>query len=198
MTGPWTRRRALTHLGLAGGALLLAGCSAQESVLRLPGTPNTDPYIGEPSLTQITPDQRIPAPVADGPKLGGGTITTADYRGQVVVLNVWGSWCAPCRKEAPDLEAAHQKTKKIAQFIGINTRDLTEAPALAFVRAFKITYPHIYDPDGAVLTRFSQNLPPSAIPSTLIIDRDGRTAARVIGTITERTLIDLINDIAGR
>jgi len=143
----------------------------------------------------VPPADRKPAPVAAGPKLGGGQISTADYPGKVIVLNVWGSWCAPCRKEAKDLQAAQVKTRKVAQFIGLNTRDLDPAPAQAFVRAFGITYPHIYDPKGQVLTRFAGDLPPSAIPTTLVIDPQGRLAARVVGTISASTLVDLITDV---
>ena len=82
-------------------------------------------------------------------------MSTADYPGKVVVVNVWGSWRGPCRKEAPDLAAASQDSADVAQFIGLNIRDYDPAPARAFVRAFNVPYPSIYDPRGAELVKFT-------------------------------------------
>lgn len=149
------------------------------------------------NLTRIPPDERQELPIVSGPTLGGNqTISTRDYRGKVVVINVWGSWCPPCRKEAPDLQAASVETKNVAQFVGITSKDYDPAPAEAFVRSFKITYPSIYDPTGKVLLAFAGELPPSAIPSTMIIDREGRLAVRVLSEVSKITLVDMINDVA--
>ena len=136
-------------------------------------------------------------PPVSGPALGGDQVlSTQDHLGQVVVINVWGSWCGPCRKEAPDLQAAYAETSDIAQFIGITSKDYDPAQAEAFVRAFKITYPSIYDPTGKTLLAFAGQLPPSAIPSTMIIDEQGRLAVRVLGEISKITLVAMINDVA--
>jgi thiol-disulfide isomerase/thioredoxin len=149
------------------------------------------------NLTRISPDQRQVLPTVSGPALGSNqTISTQDYRGKVVVINVWGSWCPPCRKEAPDLQAASVETKDVAQFVGVTSKDYDPAPAEAFVRSFKITYPSIYDPTGKVLLAFAGELPPSAIPSTMIIDREGRLAVRVLSEVSKITLVDMINDVA--
>jgi thiol-disulfide isomerase/thioredoxin len=149
------------------------------------------------NLTRIAPEQRKELPTVSGPTLGSNqTISSQDYRGKVVVINVWGSWCPPCRKEAPDLQAASVETKEIAQFVGITSKDYDPAPAEAFVRSFKITYPSIYDPTGKVLLAFAGELPPSAIPSTMIIDREGRLAVRVLSEVSKITLVDMINDVA--
>jgi thiol-disulfide isomerase/thioredoxin len=149
------------------------------------------------NLTRVPPDQRKELPTVSGLALGSNqTISTQDYRGKVVVINVWGSWCPPCRKEAPDLQAASVETKDIAQFVGITSKDYDPAPAEAFVRSFKITYPSIYDPTGKVLLAFAGELPPSAIPSTMIIDREGRLAVRVLSEVSKITLVDMINDVA--
>jgi thiol-disulfide isomerase/thioredoxin len=149
------------------------------------------------NLTRISPDQRQVLPTISGPALGSNqTISTQEYRGKVVVINVWGSWCPPCRKEAPDLQAASVETKDVAQFVGITSKDYDPAPAEAFVRSFKITYPSIYDPTGKVLLAFAGELPPSAIPSTMIIDREGRLAVRVLSEVSKITLVDMINDVA--
>lgn len=175
---------------------LLAGCS-DGLPDRKPGDEADAGFIGGDSLTQIPPDQRKSAPVAEGPALSGkGTVSTADYPGKVIVLNVWGSWCAPCRKEAPDLNTAAERTRDVAQFVGLNIRDNSPDNARAFVRTFKVPYPHIYDPPGTQLVKFGGILPANGIPTTLIIDRQGRVAARVVGIVTETTLVGLITDIA--
>ena len=154
-------------------------------------------YVGvQGNLTQIPPAERKAVPTVSGPALDGGTVSTADYDDQVLVINVWGSWCPPCRKEAPALQAASTRTADVAQFVGITTKDADPAQPQAFVRANGITYPSIFDPTGATLLNFAGSLPPSAIPSTLVVDREGRLAARVLGPISERTLVDLVDDVA--
>lgn len=158
---------------------------------------NDSGYVGsDHQLTTIKPKKRKPAPDIEGPSLTGKkSVQLDDYAGKVVVVNVWGSWCGPCRKEAPDLRAASQKTADKAQFIGIDSRDQGKSAPRAFVRSHKIGYPSIYDPDGGQVVKFTK-VPPSAIPSTLVIDRHGRVAARVLGTVTRDTLVGMINDVA--
>jgi len=112
-----------------------------------------------------------------------------------VVVNVWGSWCAPCRAEAPTLVAAakHLSGKGVA-FLGINSRDLNKSAAQAFVRTFQVPYPSIYDQDGSTLLAFRGTLTPNAIPSTVIIDPQGRVSGSVLGEVTKTTLYDLVHD----
>ena len=151
---------------------------------------------GDGSLTIVPVAERRPAPQVTGELLGGGTFDSDDLVGKVIVYNVWGSWCAPCRKEAPALEAASRETAGKAWFVGINTRDLSPEPALAFVRAFDVTFPSVYDPDGRELLKFGTDLPPSAIPTTIVVDAEGRVAARVLGEVTEGTIRGLVDDVA--
>ena len=151
---------------------------------------------GDGSLTIVPVDERQPAPRVTGELLGGGNFDSDQLAGKVIVYNVWGSWCAPCRKEAPALEAAARDTADVAQFVGINTRDLDQAPALAFMRAFDVTFPSVFDPNGRELLKFGQQLPPSAIPSTLVVDAEGRIAARVLGETTQSTITGLVDDVA--
>lgn len=151
---------------------------------------------GDGSYTRVAPAERQAAPVLAGHDLDGKPLSTNDYRDRVVVLNVWGSWCAPCRKEAPDLVEAAHRTQDKAQFIGLDTRDLDAAPAQAFVRAFSVPYPTLYDPDGSLLLQLGGQVPPNAIPTTLILDRQGRVAARIMGATTTSTITGLVDDIA--
>ena len=191
------RHTAVRIAAALAATLILVSCASTgaDEQIRSAG------QVGYPTvprnLTRIPPDQRKELPTVSGPSLGSNqTISSQDYRGKVVVINVWGSWCPPCRKEAPDLQAASVETSDVAQFVGITSKDYDPAPAEAFVRSFKITYPSIYDPTGKALLAFAGELPPSAIPSTMIIDRQGRLAVRVLGEVSKITLVDMINDVA--
>jgi thiol-disulfide isomerase/thioredoxin len=196
---PSARRRVLASLaGAAAATLLLAGCSTTGADEPTRGA-DQQGYVGSGgALTRIPPDQRTPGPVVSGAQLGADTktITTADYAGKVLVLNVWGSWCTPCRQEAAGLQAASVATKADAQFVGINTRDFSPAAPEAFLRAQGVTYPSIFDPSGQSLLQFAGQLPPSAIPSTLVLDRQGRVAIRVLGQVSEATLTDMVGEVA--
>jgi thiol-disulfide isomerase/thioredoxin len=191
------RRTAVRIAAVLAATLIVVSCArtGADEPTRSAG------QVGYPTvprnLTRIPPEQRQELPIVSGPALGSNrTISSQDYRGKVVVINVWGSWCPPCRKEAPDLQVASVETKDTAQFIGITSKDYDPAPAEAFVRSFQITYPSIYDPNGKVLLAFAGELPPSAIPSTMIIDRQGRLAVRVLSEVSKITLVDMINDVA--
>ncbi len=118
----------------------------------------------------------------------------ADLRGHVVVLNVWGSWCAPCRAEAPDLAAISKETEsRGVRFVGIDVRD-NPAAARAFARSYGITYPSFDDQNGLVLAQFTGIIPVSAVPSTLVVDKSGVIRARVVGQVDGSTLRGLIQD----
>lgn len=150
---------------------------------------------GDGSVTILEPAQRQLAPEAVGVDLNGDTLKLSDFAGQVVVLNVWASWCAPCRAEAGALEeVALQFDGKGVQFIGLNTRD-SQAAAQAFTRNFGVTYPSMVDTDGRIQLLFNDSLPPQAIPSTIVIDQQGRVAARALGTVTSATLRAMIEPL---
>jgi thiol-disulfide isomerase/thioredoxin len=155
-------------------------------------------FVSGAGVVTVFPEAERPAaPDFSGPLLGGdGTYTLADDRGSVVVLNVWGSWCAPCRKEAPALQRlSDELAADGVRFVGVNTRDRSEEPALAFVSEFGVGYPNVYDPTGSALLAFRDTLPPAAIPSTLVVDRQGRMAARVVGVVDETVLADVLADL---
>lgn len=194
---PRPRPTALATLAV-GASLLLAGCSATGANGPAGGA-DQQGYVGSSgALTRIDPARRTPGPVVTGIRLGDDklTVSTADYPGKVLVLNVWGSWCTPCRQEAAGLQAASVATKADAQFIGLNTRDPSPAAPAAFLRTHAITYPSIFDPSGQSLLQLSGQVPPSAIPSTLVLDRQGRVAIRVLGQVSEATLTDMVGEVA--
>lgn len=183
-------RRALLTAGLGLPLATLVGCSDAT------GASEEDGYaVGDGTYTRIPVDKRSTVPQLAGTTLDGKKIALSDYKGTVVVLNVWGSWCPPCRAEASELVKAATRTKGKAQFIGLNTRDLDQAQAKAFVRSFKINFPNIYDPDGKLLLAFGA-VPAKAIPSTIIVDREGRIAGRILGPTTASTLVGSVEDIA--
>jgi thiol-disulfide isomerase/thioredoxin len=128
-----------------------------------------------------------------GTTLTGTRLDLSTLRGKPVVLNIWGSWCAPCRKEAPDLQAAATELSDKAAFVGIATRD-DEANALAYERRFKITYPSLFD-RGDMLLALRGAVSAQAPPVTLVLDAKGRIAARFVGPVTRRTLVGMVADV---
>ncbi len=134
------------------------------------------------------------SPDIEGATLEGPRLDITRWRGHVVVINVWGSWCSPCRAEAPALARAAEETRtQGVRFLGIDTRDSAGA-ARAFTRNYGISYPSLYDTDGAILMQYSNLVPISAIPSTLVLDRQGQVAARVVGKVDYTTLTGLLDD----
>jgi thiol-disulfide isomerase/thioredoxin len=162
---------------LAAVLLLTAGCA--DGQVRRSGDGGQSRYIeGTGAVTTVPDGDRAPAPDFGGPLLDGGEFDLAEARGDVVVLNVWGSWCPPCSKEAPALQAvAESLAADGVRFVGINTRD-NETDARAFQAEFGVTYPSVVDTDGRRMLAFRDTLPPAAIPTTLVIDRESRVAAR--------------------
>ncbi|WP_314245842.1 TlpA disulfide reductase family protein [Streptomyces kutzneri] len=144
--------------------------------------------------TVIDPADRPAAPALAGDDLDGKPIRLEGFRGQVVVLNVWGSWCGPCRAEADDLARIDRQTRdQGVRFLGINTRDPDRAAARSFVRAHGLGFPSLHDPTGELLLRFPPALlNPQAIPSTLVIDRRGRIAVSIGGAVTGDELSPLL------
>ena len=176
--------------GLALCALLLAACGASSDA----GS-GTAFIAGDGSIVLLAPQDRIPAPELQGETLDGGTFSLAEHRGEVVILNVWASWCAPCRAEAPTLESVWTAVQgEGVQFVGLDTRD-TVAAAAAFVEKYGVTYPNVIDTDGQLQLLFGDSLPPQAIPSTVVIDKEGRVAGRILGRASESSLLGLIEPL---
>lgn len=183
------------RLGLVVGWALvaLAGCGSS--------TGSTEGFVSSSSTITVVPvAERQPAPDLVGLDLRGKPLSSADLRGDagVLVVNVWGSWCAPCRREAPVLaDASRRYAKRGVAFLGLLSRD-KPATATAFARRFDVTYPSLQDPGGRLQLKFADSLPSQGIPTTWIVDREGRVAARVLAEVTEGTLAGLIDDELAR
>ena len=176
-------------------AALLAGCSASAFSSGEQG------YVsGDGTVTIVDPaDREAPQGEVAGETVSGATVSVSDHLGKVVVMPVWGSWCGPCRAEAPMLaDAARDLKDDGVVFLGINSRDENTAKVQAFLTRFDIPYDSIYDPAGETLLAFHGVLPPQTIPSFVVLDTDGRVAARVLGEIDRSTLYGVVEDVLGK
>lgn len=191
------QRLGRVYAVVVGVALVAVGGCSDGQVQRDDDAAQIGYIEGDGAVTVLPAAERDAAPEFGGPLLGGGgQFELADAVGDVVVLNVWGSWCPPCRKEARDLQAVSEALDdRGVRFVGINVRD-NETDARRFEQEFGVTYPSVVDENGSRLLAFRDTLPPTSIPSTLVVDREGKLAASVIGPITETSLRDLVADIA--
>ena len=147
-------------------------------------------------VTTYPVGQRPSIPALSGATLDGGTLELSSLRGHVVVLNVWASWCDPCRAESPTLAAVARDTASSGvRFVGVDEQDRPE-PARAFAASAGTTYPHLVDPDGTLLGSL-RLVPSSGIPSTLVIDGTGAVAARVIGPVDASTFEGVVRAVVG-
>ncbi|OLT54220.1 TlpA disulfide reductase family protein [Cellulosimicrobium sp. CUA-896] len=194
---PVARRRALAASGLALAAgLALSACTAESGATTSGDDVVGQGYVsGDGSVRTWEAGDRGEAVALTGTDYEGATVDTADWQGDVVVLNTWYAACAPCRAEAPDLVAlAEERADDGVQVLGINTTDEPGA-ALAFQRTFDVPYPSIDDRSGEVVAQLSGTVPLQAVPSTVVLDREGRVAARVIGLVEGSTLDALVDDV---
>ena len=154
--------------------------------------PGSSRNTAEPVMQTAVADRGEPVQLS-GTTLTGDTLDVVDLRGRVVVLNVWGSWCVPCRKEAPTLaRVSSDYASRGVQFVGVNVKD-NRAAAVAFEQRYGITYPSIEDRDSQAMLALSRYAPAQAVPVTLVLDREGRVASRVIGVVRETTLRALLD-----
>ncbi|MGE7386234.1 TlpA family protein disulfide reductase [Streptomyces sp. NPDC004126] len=175
-------------------ALLLTGIATDGSGAGAAGAARTVAATPAAGAAVAAPRARPSAPALTGSDLDGRTVSLSAFRGEVVVLNVWGSWCAPCRAEADDLALlSGQLRGEGVRFLGVNTRDRDRDAARSFVRAHGLGFPSIHDPTGALLLRFPPAvLNPQTIPSTLVLDRRGRVAVAIGGAVSAEQLRPLV------
>ncbi len=194
-TGPRPPRRRV--FWVAALALALAGCADDPNSIAEQARAGDDKnYIaGDGSVTVVGSPQRESVITLEGTTLEGAEWTSQEARGGVLVINVWGSWCAPCREEAADLQevyAGFSEAQEPVQFIGVNDRDSVPT-ALAFEKAQGVEYPSLEFDGGQTLTQL-QGLA-NARPSTLVLDQEGLVAARVLGQVDASTLRALVQDV---
>ncbi|GAA3395488.1 TlpA family protein disulfide reductase [Cryptosporangium minutisporangium] len=184
----WIRRGAAAACLIAVGA-----CSTGADAVDQESGGSQRFVAGSGASTVYAVDDRASAPDISGELLDGEQFRLSEARGDVVVLNFWGSWCAPCRAEADDLERVYTATKASGvRFVGVNVKD-TRSRAAAFDVNFKITYPSLFDQAGRVALQLKA-APPNAIPATIVIDREGRIAA----VFRKGLLDDELQPVVGR
>jgi thiol-disulfide isomerase/thioredoxin len=170
------------------GALLLTSCTSSAAPAGASAL-----NVGTTVFAAATAPR---VPVVAGKLVGGGRLSLAADSGHVVVLNFWASWCTVCRQESPVLSAAARHFQGSAvRFVGVDVGD-DAASAEAFMRNFRMTYPSLFDPGDAIPLRFSRLVPVSALPYTLVVSPGGRIRGRVIGAVSARGLVRLI-EVAG-
>jgi thiol-disulfide isomerase/thioredoxin len=150
---------------------------------------------GDGTSIFLNKTERKPAPELKDVEFLSSEINLNSLKNKVVLINVWGSWCSPCRKEAAELEELYLKNKaNNVEFIGINIRD-SKISANKFIENFSITYPNIFDRDGKLLLGYKDSLPPNSIPSTILIDKNGLVAARQLGPIDKSLIQGFISEL---
>jgi peroxiredoxin len=169
-------RRLLPVLLTALLAATVAGCTGGTDAVDQAAGGEFRFVAGTGKGEVIPVADRRSAPAVTGERVGGGSWALAEQRGKVVVLNFWGSWCAPCRVETPDFDQAYRATKASGvEFVGVAVKD-RERAAAAFLADKKISYPSLFDPAGKVILRF-RDFRANGFPYTIVVDKQGRVAA---------------------
>ncbi len=191
-------RTALAAAVVAVVAAAAAGCDGGDIAGNNPGSSGQS-FVGhsyESTFYQV--GDRPAAPAVSGTTISGQRLSLSSYHGDTIVLNFWGSWCAPCRAEAPALaQLARKLAPDHVRFVGVDIRDQPDS-AEAFMQTFNVDYPSLSDPGDEIALLFHSTVPPAAIPTTLIIDRRGRIAARVFGASSFAELQELISKVIGQ
>jgi thiol-disulfide isomerase/thioredoxin len=187
-------RRLLLALACAA---LVAGCSTGSDQVDVNNGGEFRFVAATPSGEVIPAGQRATAPEFSGTLLGGGAFSSRQLAGDVAVLNFWGSWCGPCRVETPEFQKVYADVEdKGVQFLGLNVKETSEQFAQAFVERFGIQFPSLYDPRGEVALAF-RDYPATAIPSTIVLDRDNRVAAVYTGEVSQDDLRRVLTLLLG-
>jgi thiol-disulfide isomerase/thioredoxin len=190
-------RRAARAIALAAAVTLaVAGCAGGAIGQDTPQSSGQS-FVSGSGTSLYKVGSRSMAPDISGKTLAGQHLSLASYRGSIVVLNFWASWCGPCRAEAPDFAALSTRLRSGGvRFLGIDVRD-DPTSAAGFLHTFQINYPSLNDPGEQIAVAFSKTVPPAAIPTTLVIDRTGHIAGRIVGGASYNALKALIMKVAG-
>ncbi|AKE38261.1 Thiol-disulfide isomerase-like thioredoxin [Corynebacterium camporealensis] len=199
--GNFSRRQFLLSLSAVSGAGLLAACMNEEDAQNaVSGEIGNDIYTPDGKLEHyIEPADREEPLSFGGESLmeEGDQLQLSDFAGQIVVVNAWGQWCAPCRAEIDDLQQVHEElqSRNLGTLLGINVRDYNPQIARDFIEDNGVTFPSIYDPPFKTAASLG-GIPPSVIPSTVILDEDHRQAAVFIRPIVASELLDVIDRLS--
>ena len=178
-------------------AAVAAGCDGGSIAADNPGSSGQSFVGASYQSTFYQVGSRPDAPTVSGTTISGQRLNLSSYHGDTVVLNFWGSWCAPCRAEAPALaQLARKLAADNVRFVGVDIRDEPDS-ARAFMQTFNVEYPSLNDPADEIALQFHSTVPPAAIPTTLVIDRSGRIAARIVGASSYANLDALISHVIG-
>lgn len=182
---------------MLASCVLVAGCSLTQDSPDGTATSGVGGSGQTVGVTTFPPTDRQTLPDISGQTLDGQQLSLSSFAGHVVVLNVWASWCTPCRQESPELaRVARSSQAQGVRFVGLDEQDRASA-ARSFVAEAGVSYPQLIDQTGSVLASL-RLVPANGIPSTLVLARDGRVAARVIGPVTAATLRTLLAPLLGR
>jgi len=190
-------RRAAGAIALAAAVTLaVAGCAGGAIGQNTPQSSGQS-FVSGSGISLYKVGSRPVVPDISGKTLTGQHLSLSTYRGSTVVINFWASWCGPCRAEAPDFAAlATRLRSRGVRFLGIDVRD-DPTGAAGFLRTYQISYPSLNDPGEQIALAFSKTVPPAAIPTTLVIDRSGHIAGRIVGGASYDALQALITQVAG-
>lgn len=188
MTRPPVSKLSVVVAGMAMLAVALSGCSVGASASRT--------ETSGPAIVEIDPSERVSVDDFEAVLIDGSRVSASRLDGVVTVVNVWGSWCGPCRVEAPVLRTISEEYQaRGVEFLGLDVRD-NDAAALAFETKFKITYDSVTSTDSPrVSLAFGGMLTTAAVPMTVVVDPDRRIAARVMGAVTATTLRALLDTV---
>jgi thiol-disulfide isomerase/thioredoxin len=190
-----SRRRAVVSVAAVAAVLLAGGLTM--AFTGGGGLPAGESYLdGNPAAVMYKAGDRPLVPDFSGTTLTRAPVSSSAYRGKVLVLNFWGSWCAPCQAEGPTLAALSAKYSRAGvAFLGVDVED-TPVNAEAFEQGFGIKYPSINDPGGSIAQDIGSTVPVSGTPTTLVIDRTGHLAAAIRGTATYSVLNSMLSEVA--
>jgi thiol-disulfide isomerase/thioredoxin len=188
---------SLVIFGLTA-ALITTGCGTRTDAVAVGGTFEFVSPGGQTTIFYDPAEARARVSGLAGESLlePGRTIRLEDYAGKVVVINIWGSWCGPCRAEMPHLERVWQQTREAGvQFLGVDVRDEARSAAEDFLRDRGVSYPSIYDPPGRSLLALA-GYPRNVVPSTIVLDRRHRVAAIFLTALLDSDLLPVVQRIA--
>ncbi|GAB2995779.1 TlpA disulfide reductase family protein [Saccharothrix stipae] len=183
--------------GLTTAFLLLTGCTSGDDAVVAGSEFQLVAPNGETRL-RYDGDERKSVTGLAGPSLmeDGKTVSLDDYAGKVVIVNIWGAWCGPCRTEAPELQKVQDETGPLGvQVLGVNVKETSTESPRDFMTNRALSYPSIYDESGRAMLAF-RGVPPNAVPSTFVLDKQHRVAAAFLGAVIATDLVPLVEDLA--